>query len=186
MAIKSSSIAAREEGSWSKVSPRPCGGKSSQRGRQVKALAHCHLDWLCEGQIALLADFWHPLQKLCDRHYPWCCSLCSASTYGRLLHQPVSQGRQSLFPYRHICIYAACPSDLQYLFSFSIFLSHHGHICHCNHNCLQPSLSYNFRLGVGGRMGDNFFQRLLSNKKQIQLWHSHCDEEIGREGKKKY
>ena len=106
MAIKSSSIAAREEGSWSKVSPRPCGGKSSQRGRQVKPLAHFHLDWLCEDQIALLADFWHPLQKLCDRHYPWCCSLCSASTDGRLLHQPVSQGPQNLLPSVHIFMYA--------------------------------------------------------------------------------
>ena len=63
----------------------------------------------------------------------------------------------------------ACPSDLQYLSSFSISFSHHGHICHCNHNCLQPSLSYNFRLGVGGRMGDNFFQRLLSNKNKYDF-----------------
>ena len=76
----------------------------------------------------------------------------------------------------------------EYLSSFSISFSHHGHICHCNHNSLQPSLSYkysyNFRLGVVGCMGDNFSQRLLSNKKQIWHWHSHCDEEIEVEGKR--
>ena len=195
MALKSSSLAGREEGSWSKLSSRPSGGKSSQRGRQVKALSshieHCHFYWLCEGQIVWWLFVYNGHQLMLPPRF--------LTSFAETLRPPLSSVLFSLF-----CFYwwssssptgftrstkfvsIACPSDLQYLFSFSISFSHHGHICHCNHNCLQPSLSYNFRLGVRGRMGDNFFQRLLSNKKQIQLWHSHCDEEIGREGKKKY
>ena len=168
MAMKSSSIAAREEGSWSKVSPRPCGGKSSQRGRQVKPLAHFHLDWLCEDQIVLLADFWHPLQKLCDRHHPRCCSLCSASTYGRLLHQPVSQGRQSLFPYIYAYmqhVHLICntylpfpyPSHIMVIFAIVIIIVYSLH-------CLTTS-----GLESGGAWGTTFFRDFCQIKKKYDF-----------------
>ena len=127
MALKSSSIAGREEGSWSKLSSRPSGGKSSQRGRQVKALSshieHCHFYWLCEGQIVWWLFVYNGHQLMLPPRFLtsfaetlrpplslvllflFCFYLWSSSS-------PTGFTRSTKFVSIHKCIYAACPSDL--------------------------------------------------------------------------
>ena len=187
MALKSSSIAGREEGSWSKLSSRPSGGKSSQRGRQVKALSshieHCHFHWLCEGQIVWWLFVYNGHQLMLPPRFLtsfaetlrpppssvlfslFCFYLWSSSS-------PTGFTRSTKFVSIHICIYAymqhvhlICntylpfpyPSHIMVIFAIVIIIVYSLH-------CLTTS-----GLESGGAWGTTFFRDFCQIKKKYDF-----------------
>ena len=187
MALKSSSIAGREEGSWSKLSSRPSGGKSSQRGRQVKALSshieHCHFYWLCEGPIVWWLFVYNGHQLMLSPRFLtsfaetlrpppssvlfslFCFYLWSSSS-------PTGFTRSTKFVSIHICIYAymqhvhlICntylpfpyPSHIMVIFAIVIIIVYSLH-------CLTTS-----GLESGGAWGTTFFRDFCQIKNKYNF-----------------